>query len=557
MKKLFLLLFILPFSSFAQFTYNQGFSIGSTGYDVFNAVEITSAGNKICAGSFIGSIDVDPGAGISMLNSNGAEDGMVIAYDPAGAVLWAKNFGDTGLDAVSNLELDNTGNIFIAGYFEGSIDLGGGPLTSIGPYDIFLVKLDAFGQHIWSKRLGGIDESTSLNMAIDAFGNDIALAGYFSDSMDLGTGMLHSSGSTNVWVARLDAVGNTEWSHAFGGSGFATDRANAVAVDLSGNIYVTGNIGGNVDVDPGPGTHILSSVGSGDFFLVKFDQAGIFVDAFSVGGLTGDVPFEVAVSDVGDIFITGYSNSDSIDADPDPTATAYLTGDTSISHAQDLILVKYNSAFDYQWGIRFGKVGNDIGHFIRVDSQGNVLHAGIFSDATIDFDPGPGIFNMNVDSTMSGINLPYLVRYDNNGNFIDGFAFEDSVTLNAMFIENGRVWIAGVFRGVTLDPDPGIGVSLMTNAGDRDAFLAAYNYLSVGTEELVRPELNVYPNPCRGKVRIVNHDVNDKIVIFDNGGKIVRSEVVTENGWIDMRGLVAGNYFISVGDRVVAVTVME
>jgi hypothetical protein len=141
-------------------------------------------------------------AGCTLSNA-GASDLFVAKLDPSGKCLWS-----AGASALADLQqggaiaADNAGNVLLVGGFSGSVDFGGGPFVSAGDRDIFLVKLDAAGEQLWSRRAGSPLNDYATGVAIDSAGN-ILVTGGFNGTADLGTGPLVSGGKADVFVAKF------------------------------------------------------------------------------------------------------------------------------------------------------------------------------------------------------------------------------------------------------------------------------------------------------------------------------------------------------------------
>src|SRR5439155_1723005 len=129
---------------------------------------------------------------------------------------WVSRYGGTASDSGTAVAVDATGNILVAGYFQGSMDLGGSPLVSAGGYDVFLAKFSAAGVHQWSKRFGGSGDEFVNAIALDGSGA-IFLAGYFSGTANLGGPNLPSAGQQDGFLAKYDSQGNHQWSQGIGG----------------------------------------------------------------------------------------------------------------------------------------------------------------------------------------------------------------------------------------------------------------------------------------------------------------------------------------------------
>ena len=116
--------------------------------------------------------------------------------------MWSRGFGDTGNDVGFSVGLDGAGNVFITGEFEGSVDFGGGLLTSAGGRDIFLAKYDTSGTHLWSQRFGDSRGDQGFGVGVDGTGN-VFITGWFQGTVDFGGGPLTSAGSFDIFLAKF------------------------------------------------------------------------------------------------------------------------------------------------------------------------------------------------------------------------------------------------------------------------------------------------------------------------------------------------------------------
>jgi len=163
---------------------------------------------------------------------------------------WAIRVGGPNNDKGSSVAVDGSGNVYSTGYFEGTVDFDPGPgvvdLTSgAGSRAIFILKLDALGNYIWAKRIGAnIFESSSIgnSITVDGTGN-VYVTGYFYHTVDFdpGTGItnLTSAGMADVFVLKLDGLGNYVWAKGFGAH--HQDFGFSITVDGSGNVYTIGS----------------------------------------------------------------------------------------------------------------------------------------------------------------------------------------------------------------------------------------------------------------------------------------------------------------------------
>jgi len=297
-------------------------SFGGAGGDRAYSISIDASGNIYTTGWFYGTSDFDPGAGTYNLSSTGNLDVFIQKLDALGNFVWAKSFGGIGPEEGFSLSIDALGNVYTAGYFNGTTDFDPGVgtyyLTSIGgTWDIFVQKLDASGNFVWAKSFGseeGADAAYSLS--IDASGN-VYTTGWFYGTVDFnpgaGTHSLTSVGAKDVFVQKLDASGNFVWAKSFGGTD--GDAGLFLSIDASGNIYTTGSFSGTVDFDPGTGTYNLTSAGHNDVFIQKLDASGNFVWAKSFGGADLDGGNSLSIDASGNIYTAGWFQG-TVDFDP-------------------------------------------------------------------------------------------------------------------------------------------------------------------------------------------------------------------------------------------------
>ncbi len=215
----------------------------------------------IVIGQFSGTVSF---GGVS-LTSAGQTDAFLAKYAGVnGAHVWSERLGGTGYDYGRSVAVDDTGDAFVTGYFNGTVDFGGAPLSSTGVEDIFLARYAGFdGAHQWSRAFGGI--GTDIGRGIAIAGSEIVLTGSFANAVDFGGGARASAGSYDVFLAKYDAAGGAHhWSQAFGGT--SGDGANAVSVAGSGRVVVTGNFANVVDFGGGPAT---SNGGGSDIFVLE------------------------------------------------------------------------------------------------------------------------------------------------------------------------------------------------------------------------------------------------------------------------------------------------
>ncbi|MEJ7731888.1 MAG: hypothetical protein WKG00_22095 [Polyangiaceae bacterium] len=213
----------------------------------------------VMVASFIGTIDF----GDTTVHSAGGSDLVVVRCDATGVPEWARQFGSTGDQFAAALTSDAGGNLVVAGPFTGTVSFGGAPLVSAGEDDVYMAKLDATGNHVWSRRYGDAESQAARGLAVAGDG-DLVLLGSFAGAIDLGGGARQSAGGLDVFVARFDPSGAHLESKRFGAA--ADQRARALAVDATGGVVVAGDFTGVLDL----GTGALQSAGDRDGFAARF-----------------------------------------------------------------------------------------------------------------------------------------------------------------------------------------------------------------------------------------------------------------------------------------------
>jgi len=224
---------LAPDGSFAW-----AFSAGGTGQDLGACVSADAAGNVYATAFFGGSATF----GTESHNSAGGMDIAVTKLSPDGAHLWTKVFGGTGDDIAYGCALDAGGNLVVGAGFASTITVGSKTLTSQGKIDALVFKLDPQGQATEAWQPGSGTEVVQISaLDLDSSGN-VYLAGLFQGTATFGAQSLTSTGDADVFVSKLSPTGAVQWTARGGGA--AQDVALALVVEPGGAAYVTGTIEG-------------------------------------------------------------------------------------------------------------------------------------------------------------------------------------------------------------------------------------------------------------------------------------------------------------------------
>ncbi|MEX0811607.1 MAG: SBBP repeat-containing protein [Chitinophagales bacterium] len=375
---------------------------------------------------------------------------------------WAKAMGGTNREEGNSIVIDDSGNVYTTGRFHGTVDFDPDPftsfnLTSVGGYDIFISKLDANGNFLWAKSMGGTRDEEGRSIAIDGSGN-VYTTGYFRNTADFDPGQdtfnLTSAGFWDIFISKLDANGNFLWAKSIGDIG--DDEGYSIAIDDNSNVYTTGYFSYTADFDPGQDTFNLTSIWGNDIFISKLDANGNFVWAKSMGGTSTDSGYSIAIGDNDNIYTTG-SFGGTTDFDPgiDTFNLTTIGGD-------DIFISKLDTNGSFLWAKAMGSTSNDKGHSIAIDGSGNIYTTGYF-EGTTDFDPGVGTYNLS----SAGDRDIFISKLDANGDFIWAKAMGGTSRDEGNSIaidDSGNVYTTGYFLG-TADFDPGSDTFIISSVG--------------------------------------------------------------------------------------------
>lgn len=425
---------------------------------------------------------------------------------------WAKAFQDPNQVIANDLVVGATDTAVIAGAFYNTTDFGGGPVTSLGQNDAYLAKLDANGNHVWSRRFGGTGTDGYNGVAVDPAGNVVA-GGVFNGTSDFGAGALTSMGS-DVIVAKYDTNGNTLWTKSYGDG--ATQQANAVATDANGNILVGGHFASLMTFGG------AAPIASGSPFLyngfvVKLSPAGSEIWSKSLGTPTpNEILSSLVVDAAGNVYALGYYSGTTNVGGPDlptvpvgttgifvvkmdangnhvwsrgfvPTATFAFPGHVVVDAAGNVyataglggdvdagggarhcsnvgntgaFVAKLDAAGNHVWSQCYAGTGNSVARGVTVDAAGNVLLTGSFS-GTVDFGGG----SVTAASTME--RSFFLLKVTSAGAYAGSRLAHSGEGYLASLYASGQVSVSGTF-GSKID----LGAGQLTSTGIINVFVA-------------------------------------------------------------------------------------
>jgi gliding motility-associated-like protein len=330
--------FVAKYSSTGVYQWAKGLG-GSTVYDITQAVGTDALNNVYVGGVFSGSMVV---SGTITLTGN---TNYLIKYDPAGNVIWARNFGSVADGFTRAMEVRGA-SLYITGYFRATSNFNpwGTPaiVTAVNVYDAFVAKYDTAGNFVFVQQISGPGNDDEFwNLTLDASEN-IYVSGITNSSAvtfnmaSPGTSTVTSpggGGNRDILMAKYSSSGVYQWGRVLGSSG--DDVGFGVDI-LGGNLYSIGYFSGTVDFDPSAAVASLTSAGLGDIYLAKYNLAGNYRCAYRTGNTTDDIGYGICHDLAGNMYTTGQFGGASTDFDPG-TPTFPLTSSGGV----DGYLVKY------------------------------------------------------------------------------------------------------------------------------------------------------------------------------------------------------------------------
>lgn len=430
--------------------YVTGYSYGSgTDYDIVT-IKYNSSGEEVWTNRFNGtdnmndfgySIAVDGSGNVYVagysVGISSSSDFVTIKFNSAGNIVWVRKYNGTGnhYDQAKSISVDNSGNVYVTGYSYGT-----------GTYSDFVtIKYNSAGVSEWISIFNGADNrwDEPVALVIDDNGN-VYVTGYsgsISTSTDYAT-IKYSSTGDEIWVKKYNGIGNSY------------DNANSIAIDGSGNVYVTGR---------------SSTGGPYDYATIKYNSSGeeLWIRTYNGPGNYDDEAFSIGVDNSGNVYVTGRS--------------------WNFSTFYDYATVKYNTDGTLEWErIYNGTInGTDEARSLAIDKYGNVYVTG----------------NSNCDHY--GTYGDYTtIKYNSLGiqEWIQIYNSPDNQTdkVNAIAVNSGNVCITGQSRnfGSSYDyttikysqiQDPAEITALIVNTIDS---MQTAGILSEGNANSLRTKLN-------------------------------------------------------------------
>ncbi|EMY77011.1 beta-propeller repeat protein [Leptospira weilii serovar Ranarum str. ICFT] len=325
----------------------------------------------------------------ALYNTNriGIRDIILGKYDSNKNTIWTKQVGAPGGTlSVAGIAVDPNGNLYVVGNTKGDF---AGPHSS--EQDMFLIKFNSDGTQVWAKQTGGVGEkflTYPAGIVVDTFGNSY-IAG--TSTGPFGGPRIGRNG----FIVKFDTDGNQVWVQQIAIAGGQV-YSNAVTVDkVTGHIYMTGQVSGNLATDTIPG------IGHFDLFILKYDSDGNREFFAQLGrALSWVEGASISVDPLSNVFVGGNSNGN-------------LESSAETGRNFRGTLVKYDSSGVLQWVKQFGPIEKGESRKetvitdIRNDEDGNIFTTG-WSTGNI----------INGNDNSKGISDVFLTIHNSSGEIV-------------------------------------------------------------------------------------------------------------------------------------------
>jgi hypothetical protein len=313
-------------------------------------------GNVYVTGYYYGTFYFDS----TTLSSRGDRDIFLLKLDKQGEVIWARTAGSMGDDEAKGLYVDEHGNAYLTGYFNGTAHFGTQRVRSRGYEDIFIAKYDSAGNALWARGAGGSYYDHGYGITADRLGQ-VYVTGHYQHNANFGNFNLTNRGAIDIFVAKLSAQGNFLWVDQ-AGSG-AADEGHALVWDESrSRLYVTGYAGGGSSFG-NPPMYLSGGGGSSDFFVAAYSGTGSLQWVKGGGSTDRDEGWAIGLDAQGNIYAAGYHKYSARFA----TDTLRSRGGT------DMLLVSYRPNGQERWTFSAGSIGDDELRGLVMGKNGPVL----------------------------------------------------------------------------------------------------------------------------------------------------------------------------------------
>lgn len=475
--------------------------------------------------------------GDSVLHCTNQRDAFLCKADTNNIIYWEKHFiCNEQIFYFDSYYDSDEGIIFIFGSFYGSIVIDNNTLTSNGPSDMFIAKLDMDGNYLQVLQMGGDQEDNIICLTKDKEGN-IIIGGSYYQSTVIGDSVFNSPSGfgDETFTAKFNYELNFIW--AIKGTGHNTDQVNECVTDTESNIYISGYCYEGITFD----TIVLNEPHK-DAFIAKISKDGEYLWAKQYGGDSEDCwvyVIDMLADDDGNFYIAGQFKE------------KIIIGDSifQCDGLFDIYLLSFDSNGNYKWAKQYGGPEEDVSWALYMDEENNIYFTGGFMDK---------IVLGNTTLTATGLVDSFISELDENGNFkwayrIGGTdSYFSRVFCSSLYRRNSSLYLGGIF-----EKDVVLGDDHFSSNTSFDGFVARYKLVATDIEYMpfAKNSLLVFPNPAKKDI-VVQFQLPKpgkvKMYLTDNYGKLLKA---FNEGWylaglhqhkLDLSEYSPGVYFVQI-----------
>lgn len=419
----------------------------------------------------------------------GSSDIWVTKLNASGEMIWEKSYGGSGGEEGQSIAETADGGFVVGGYTNST---DGDVSAPIGSLDFWIIKIDGAGNILWEKSFGGVQNDFLYDIKSTSDGGYIAIGYTLSTDGDV----LQNYGGEDIWIVKLDASGNKEWTKNYGGTSW--EMAYEIQEISDGNFVFAGLSASN-DHD------VSGNLGSVDYWIVKIDTNGDILWQKTYGGFMNDGAYSIQeTSDLGFI-VNGFSDSNDGDVQNNNGGTDYW-------------ILKLDNMGDILWQKSYGTQFSERGNYIIETADGNYMAVG----------------ESEMHSGGYGEKDYWILKLDSNGNQLGVKALGGSAS--------------DVARKIQQTADGGFILmgETYSNNGDVTGYHGISDYWVVklngtlGLEEPGSENFSFYPNPAKDQIHF--SETFTQVEIYSLEGRLIKKFYGVSS--VQLNDLPKGNYIL-------------
>jgi hypothetical protein len=436
----------------------------------------------------------------NVLTPLGTVDIVLSKINNTGDFIWSKQVSGPDVEGVTDIKLDESGSMFIVGWFFQTVTFGNSTYTSQGSSDAFLSKLDANGNFLWTKTWGGSSSDYAIGLDISSNGN-IYVSGFFRSIIDLDPdpnnifSFNDMEGNSDHFISKFTAQGEFITANQIRTTSFST--MNPVVVNKNNEIFVSGHFENEIFLTGISGPSSISN-NKYDMFIVKFNSChsgnqhniinATSCDSYTWNGTTynqsGNYLFlNPATNSTKELNLTiNKSTTTTLTQTACDSfewhGTTYTesgsyqfvtTNAVGCTHTEILELT-ITKEISPAWYKTLGTTGDELVNASEIDDDGNVYVIGWVQN-TFNFFPG------KPETEIAGGN-GYLAKYNTQGNIIwvKQLPLNNLVKSSAITIDNtGNIYVVSMFSGTNVDFDPDPNKVVALSSSQNNIYIAKFS----------------------------------------------------------------------------------